>query len=149
MGPIRSPTTSTTATSNSTTEPTASPATVTINVTAVNDAPRPGNDSYSLDEETTLAVDATDDPAPPVGLLYNDVEPDGQSLTVVSIVTPPSHANVANGGSFSWVLDGSFSYHPDSDYYGSELIRLRGVRQPDHTALVRHRHREFDDQQCQ
>ena len=40
----------------STAEPSASPATVTITVTAVNDAPSATDDSYTLDEDTTLNV---------------------------------------------------------------------------------------------
>ncbi len=103
---------------NSTTEPAAGPATVTITVTAVNDAPRPTDDSYTLFEDTTLTVDAADDPTPPLGLLANDVEPDAQPMAVTTTaISGPSHDQ-----SFSLNSDGSFTYRPVGNYYGSDAF---------------------------
>jgi hypothetical protein len=49
---------------------------VTITVNEVNTAPTAANNSYSTDEDTTLNVSAP-------GVLGNDTDPDGDSLTAV------------------------------------------------------------------
>ena len=43
----------------------------------VQDIPRANADAYSIDEDTTLSISAAD------GLLANDVEVDGEELTLV------------------------------------------------------------------
>src|SRR5437667_4370557 len=77
-------------------------ATVTITVNPVNDAPVAANDAYSVDEDATLTVAAP-------GVLTNDSDLDGDSLTAV-LVTGPTHT-AGTGGSFTLHADGSFSYH--------------------------------------
>ena len=79
---------------------------VTINVTAVNDAPVAVDDAYSTSEDVALAV-----PAP--GVLGNDTDPDGDALTA-ALVSGPAH------GSLSLNANGSFSYTPDANYSGPD-----------------------------
>ena len=55
-------------------------ATVTLTVNPVNDLPVAGNDSYSVNEDTPLAV-------PVSGVLGNDTDVDGDPLTAVLVST--------------------------------------------------------------
>src|SRR5205807_2679353 len=80
-------------------------ATVTLTVNPVNDAPVAANDTYSLDEDTTLPV------AGP-GVLTNDTDVDGDRLTAV-LVSGPSHGTLALNA------DGSFSYTPGANHHGA------------------------------
>ena len=81
-------------------------ATVTITVTAVNDAPVALDDpSYSTDEDVPLSVDALG------GVLANDSDVDGDPLTA-SPVSGPSSGNLTLGA------DGSFTYTPAPNYNG-------------------------------
>ena len=80
--------------------------TVTIGVSAVNDAPVAVADSYSTDEDDPLAVVAA-------GVLGNDGDVDGDGLTAVW-AGDPSHGTLALAG------DGSFTYTPAADYNGSD-----------------------------
>src|SRR5207247_1584793 len=81
-------------------------ATVSLTVTAVNDAPVAGNDSYTTAEDTALTVTAP-------GVLSNDSDVDSPSLTAV-LVSGPMH------GSLTLNSDGSFSYMPAANYNGSD-----------------------------
>ena len=85
--------------------------TVSLTVTAVNDAPVAGTNSYSTPEEVTLNV-----PAP--GLLGNDTDVDGDTLTAL-LVNGPSH------GTLTWNSNGSFSYTPAAQYNGSDSFTYR------------------------
>lgn len=78
--------------------------TVTISVTAVNDAPVSVGDSYSTDQNVSLSVPAR-------GLLSNDSDVDGDVL-VASVVTSPTH------GTLTVAADGSFRYTPTTGYNG-------------------------------
>jgi VCBS repeat-containing protein len=77
---------------------------VTIEVTAVNDAPVAQNDVYSVDEDSVLEIAAS-------GVLSNDSDVDGDSLEA-TLVTPPLH------GELTLNADGSFTYTPDPDFAG-------------------------------
>jgi VCBS repeat-containing protein len=79
-------------------------ATVTITVSPVNQAPTASADSFSINEATMLN-------SPGKGVLANDSDPDGDSLTAV-LVAKPSH------GSLTLNADGSFSYMPDANFAG-------------------------------
>src|SRR6185436_10379607 len=57
--------------------------TVSISISAVNDAPVAANDSYSIAEDTTLSVAAP-------GVLGNDTDADGNTLSV-TLVSSPTH----------------------------------------------------------
>jgi len=81
-------------------------ATVTITVNSVNDAPLAVDDAYSTDEDTLLTVAAP-------GMLANDSDADGDSLTLV-LLTTPQHGSGGIGA------DGSFSYTPDADWHGTD-----------------------------
>src|SRR5947199_255635 len=61
-------------------------ATVNIAITAVNDAPVAVNDSYTTAEDTQLAVSAP-------GVLANDSDVDGDSLSAV-LVSQPTHGTL-------------------------------------------------------
>src|ERR1044072_1236531 len=81
----------------------------TITVTGTtHHAPVANNDSYSTGFNTALTRTAAS------GLLVNDTDQDGNSLTVSS-VTNPSHGTLSNVFS-----DGSFTYTPSSGYSGSD-----------------------------
>jgi VCBS repeat-containing protein len=82
------------------------PATVTITVTAANDAPVAAADAYTTAEDTALTVAAP-------GVLGNDSDPDGDTLTAV-LVSGPSH------GTLTLQADGSFIYTPAVNFNGSD-----------------------------
>ena len=86
-------------------------ATVTITVNAVNDAPVATADSYSTNEDITLTIAAP-------GVLSNDVDVDGDTLTAVK-VTDPTH------GSVTLNSNGGFTYIPTSNYYGSDSFTYK------------------------
>ena len=86
-------------------------ATVSITVTAANDAPAAGDDAYITDEDTTLNV------LPP-GVLGNDGDVDGDSLTAVLVST------TANG-TLALESDGSFSYTPAANFNGPDSFTYR------------------------
>ncbi len=80
---------------------------VTITVNGVDDPPEPVEDAYELDEDTTLAVDASE------GVLANDVDVDGDEL-VAALGTGPTM------GTVTLKEDGSFTYTPDANAYGED-----------------------------
>ena len=82
-------------------------ATVSLTVNAVNDAPMAGNDSYTTDEDTTLTV------SPSAGVLSNDTDVEGDSLSVTPVSRP-------SNGTLSFAANGSFEYTPDSNYNGAD-----------------------------
>ncbi|QDS96627.1 hypothetical protein FF011L_54390 [Roseimaritima multifibrata] len=73
-------------------------ATVNLTITGVNDAPIAQNDAYTVAEGGSRIVPIG------TGVLSNDSDVDGDTLTV-SLVTGPSHA-----ASFTLNADGSFAY---------------------------------------
>jgi uncharacterized delta-60 repeat protein len=86
-------------------------ATVTVTVNSVNDAPVAAGDAYSTNEDTTLAI-------PAAGILSNDSDVDGDSLSAV-LVSGPSH------GILTLNADGSFTYNPDANYHGPDSFSYR------------------------
>jgi VCBS repeat-containing protein len=86
-------------------------ATVTITVSAVNDAPVAVPDSYSTNEDTPLTVVAP-------GLLANDSDLEGSTLTAVKI-TNPGH------GTATVSANGSFTYTPAANYNGPDSFTYR------------------------
>ncbi|MBX3407743.1 MAG: tandem-95 repeat protein [Phycisphaeraceae bacterium] len=88
------------------------PATVTINVLAVNDPPSAENDEYTINEDTTLNVGAP-------GVLSNDTDPNGDDLTAV-LETGPAHAQA-----FTFNADGSFTYTPTLNFNGVDTFTYR------------------------
>jgi VCBS repeat-containing protein len=86
-------------------------ATVRISVTAVNDAPEAQNDSYSTTRNTVLTIAAP-------GVLGNDIDVDGDALTVV-VVNGPGH------GALNLGANGGFTYTPAAGYLGGESFTYR------------------------
>jgi VCBS repeat-containing protein len=93
------------------------PVTVTLDVKALNDRPVASNDFYEIGEDTPLDI-------APAGLLDNDSDIDGDSLTP-ELVSGPQHGRLLEFGT-----DGSFRYLPHVDYSGSDNFSYR-VRDPD------------------
>jgi VCBS repeat-containing protein len=82
-------------------------ASVYITVIPVNDAPVAVNDAYITNEDTILQVESIS------GLLANDFDVDGDVLTA-ALVSGPNHGILMlNPG-------GSFSYTPDSNWFGED-----------------------------
>ncbi len=85
-------------------------ATVTVTIVCGNDAPVANDDSYSVNEDTTLTV-----PAP--GVLVNDSDVDNTlaelSVTVVDDV---------DNGTLTLNSDGSFTYTPDANFCGEDTF---------------------------
>ena len=84
--------------------------TVSITVTAANDAPVATGDPYATDEDMPLAVDAP-------GVLSNDVDADGPPPLTAALGTGPTHA-----AAFGLNPDGSFSYTPSANYSGPDAF---------------------------
>ena len=81
---------------------------VTVTVTGINDAPVSSNDvGYRINEDGALTITAAQ------GVLANDTDPDGNSLTAL-LQTGPAHGTVDLAG------DGSFLYTPAANYFGSD-----------------------------
>jgi len=78
-------------------------ATVTLNITAVNDAPEAADDTFFGNEDEVITGN----------ILANDSDLDGDALSVVAdtIVT-------ANGGSIVLAADGTFTYTPAANFNG-------------------------------
>lgn len=83
-------------------------ATVTIEVTSVNDAPVAGDYTYIINEDDTLTVLAP-------GVLGNDADPDGDLLTAVLISGP-------GDGTLTFNSDGSFTYVPSPNFHGPDTF---------------------------
>lgn len=83
---------------------TSPPATVTLTITGVNDAPQAGNDSYLTAPDQTLTVGAA------AGILKNDRDAEGSPLTL-TLISNPQHGTLtlSNDGSFVYVPAGGFS----------------------------------------
>src|SRR2546425_3427598 len=79
------------------------PATVNLTINAVPDAPVANNDAYSVARNTPLVVPAD------LGVLGNDYDGDGQSITANLVTTPTN-------GTLSLNTDGSFSYAPNANF---------------------------------
>jgi len=86
-------------------------ATITLTVNAVNDAPSANNDAYSTSEDTLLTVPAN-------GVLANDSDVEGTTLTT-TLVSAPTH------GSLTLNADGSLTYQPAPNYTGSDSFTYR------------------------
>ena len=86
-------------------------ATVSLTVTATNTAPVAANDTYTTPKNTTLTVAAP-------GVLANDTDADGNSLTA-AVVTSVSHGTLTLGA------NGSISYVPTAAYSGPDSFTYR------------------------
>ncbi len=79
-----------------------------------NPAPIAGDDAGATDEKTFLNVDARN------GVLANDADPDGDTLTVTQVNGNPANVGTAiagsNGGLFTLNADGSYTFEPGSAF---------------------------------
>jgi large repetitive protein len=87
---------------------TSQPATVTITVTPVNDAPVAADNAYSVLKNNPLFVIAP-------GVLTNDFDVDGDPLTAELDQGPTN-------GTLTLNADGSFTYHPGDGFAGSDFF---------------------------
>ena len=78
--------------------------TVTLTVTAVNDAPVAVDDTVVTVEDTMLTTG---------DVLANDTDVEGESLSVVGFTQAEHGTVVANG-------DNSFTYTPNADFHGQD-----------------------------
>jgi VCBS repeat-containing protein len=83
-------------------------AAVTITVESVNESPVARADSFQTVEDSALVVEAP-------GVLENDSDPDGDSLTAALVSGPSS-------GALSLDADGSFEYAPSAGVVGSDAF---------------------------
>ncbi|MGQ0622323.1 MAG: Ig-like domain-containing protein [Panacagrimonas sp.] len=89
-------------------------ATVTISVSDVSSPPVAENDSYATNEDTPLTVNAAQ------GLLANDSDADGGTLTAVMFSVVP-----ATQGVLATNADGSFRFTPASNFSGPVTFTYR------------------------
>jgi VCBS repeat-containing protein len=85
---------------------------VFITVNNVNDLPDAVNDSYNAVKNTPMTVSAEN------GVLANDVDVDGDTLSAVLVALPASGTVTLNG-------DGSFTYTPNTDFEGTDTFTYR------------------------
>ena len=90
------------------------PATVTVTVTPVNDAPVARNDFFQTTEDTPRTVTVVE-PNNPLGVLWNDTDAEGSALTA-AVVTGPANGTLALNA------DGSFTYTPNANFNGTDTF---------------------------
>ena len=73
--------------------------------------PNASFDFYAATENGLLGVDAAS------GLLSNDSDPDGDSITVAAVIRGPE------SGSLQWTSDGQFTYTPSPGFFGADSFR--------------------------
>ena len=99
-----------------------------ITVDDVNRVPVNVNDNYITAEDTALFIDASDDSPvdPEVGPLFNDVDDDGDTLTV-DLTTPPADTINTPNGTVVIEANGTFTYTPDPDFNGTDQFTYRAI----------------------
>src|SRR5207247_1238949 len=95
---------------------------ITIVSSTGNTAPVATNDSFATNEDTALTVTAP-------GVLANDTDVDGNSLTAV-MVTGPGH------GALTLNANGSFTYTPAADFNGTDSFTYTANPGPTHSSAA-------------
>ena len=90
-------------------------ATVTITVNPVNDPPVANNNSYIISEDTTLTTTSAN------SLIVNDTDVDTPKTSFIAYNT----TNPTNHSAFSINTDGTFSYTPKANFYGTDSFTYR------------------------
>jgi VCBS repeat-containing protein len=85
--------------------------TVSITINAVNDAPLAGDETYAIDEDTTLNVSAA-------GVLGNDTDVEGSPLGAMLVAGPAN-------GTLTMNSNGSFSYTPNANFNGGDSFTYK------------------------
>ena len=88
-------------------------ATIYITVTSVNDVPVAVDDAYPLGEDMILSPIT-----PAVGVLKNDTDADGDTLTAI-LVSSPTH------GTLTLQADGRFTYTPTANFNGPDSFTYK------------------------
>jgi large repetitive protein len=95
--------------------------TLTLNITAVNDAPVDGNETNTVTEDTTLTVaDGS-----PQDLLANATDVEGSPLTITDFtvdgntLTAGQTATIAGVGALTINANGSYTFVPEPNYAGA------------------------------
>jgi hypothetical protein len=83
---------------------------VRIDVTSLADAPLAGDDFFTTGRDAPFSATAAR------GLLRNDLDPDGDSLTV----TTTGIQTTDEGGEVEIFADGRFTYGPPADFTGTD-----------------------------
>ncbi len=78
--------------------------TISLSINSLNDNPTAGNDTITVDEDSSVITG---------NLLDNDFDVDGETVFIDG-VSSPSHGSVVYHG------DGTFTYTPDPDYCGND-----------------------------
>ncbi|HZN19292.1 MAG TPA: tandem-95 repeat protein [Micromonosporaceae bacterium] len=94
-------------------------ATVTVTVTCVNDAPVTVDDAATTPEDTNIHIH----------VLANDSDPDGDTLTPVSVTDPPH--------GMAGIAADALTYTPDANYCGSDTFDYT-VRDPSGATATGH-----------
>ena len=85
--------------------------TVTVTVNPVNDAPTAGNNTFSTNEDTPFTVTAP-------GVLANDTDVEGNSLTATKLSDPTL-------GVLAFNANGSFTYTPNANAHGVDSFTYK------------------------
>jgi VCBS repeat-containing protein len=91
------------------------PATVTIRVTGINDAPQAAADTLTVDQNSSLTLAAP-------GILSNDTDVDGETLSAVRVSgTGPSSGTLVLNAS------GALNYTPNPGFFGTDSFQYDAV----------------------
>jgi VCBS repeat-containing protein len=98
-------------------------ATVSINVTPVNDVPVANNDTATVAEGGTINMAAP-------GVLANDTDPDGPSALTAILVSGPAHASsftLNPNGSYTYIHDGGETASDSFTYQASDGVATSNI----------------------
>jgi|GEM_PF-1092635 len=90
-----------------------------VTIDPVADPPVAHNDTYTIAEDQTLQKTAS------TGLLANDVDADGDVIGLAQVVSAPTH------GTLTLDPSGSFVYHPDANWFGTEVFTYKATANGD------------------
>ncbi|MCT2344850.1 Ig-like domain-containing protein [Niallia taxi] len=83
-----------------------------VQLTEINDSPVGADDTYTLNEDEQLKVNAA------LGVLANDIDPENKELTATVITNPEN-------GKLTFNEDGSFQYVPSANFVGIDQFSYK------------------------